>query len=138
MGLDCRQMDDVFANKTPWNVKAVRVYVVQAKKLVGEIADRITNVDPFLSFIKMDVSEAVALNYVDLFVLSFTKVSIYDNGSIVTGMDKISIVAILEHRPNHPVKLPRRSRGARVEKVPRDVDLERGIDHPINNLLVTS
>ena len=37
------------------------------------------------------------------------------------------VVAVLLHRPDHAVELPRRGRRAREEEVPGDVDLERGV-----------
>ena len=60
-----------------------------------------------------------------------------DNGAIVARMDERWIVAVLLHRPDHALELPRRRRAGGEEKMPGDVDLERRVRVLRDDVLIT-
>ena len=101
-----------------------------------QIADRVADVDPLLAFVEVDVAQAVRLDHVDLLVLALAEVRVDDHGAVVAGVDQVRVVAVLLHRADHAVELPGRGRRRRVEEVPGDVDLERGVGVPGDDLLV--
>ena len=123
-----RQVQDVLADEPLRDHEPVGVDVVQAEELVREIADRVADVDPRLvAFIEMDVAQAVRLHDRQLLVFGFAEVRVDDDGAVVAGVDQLRLVAVLLHRLDHAVELPRRGRRAGKEEMPRDVDLQRGI-----------
>ncbi len=48
---------------------------------------------------------------------------INDHRAVMTGVDQVGVVAVPFHGPNHALKLPGSGGAARVEEVPRDIDL---------------
>jgi hypothetical protein len=106
-----RQMQDVLADEALRDHEPVRVDVVQAEELVGEVADGVADVDPRLvALVEVDVAQAVRLHHRQLLVFGFTKVSVDDDGAVVAGVNQLRLVAVRLHRLNHAVELPRRGR----------------------------
>ena len=68
-------------------MKALGIDLVQAEELVGQLADRVANVDPFLAFVEVYVAQAVGLDDVDLLVLALAQMGVDDDGAVVAGVD---------------------------------------------------
>ncbi len=138
VGLHRRQVQDVLADEPLRDHEPVRVDLVQAEELVGELADRVADVDPRLvAFVEMDVAQAVGLHHRQLLVLGFAEVRVDHDRAVVAGVNQLRIVAVALHRGDHAVELPRRGRAAGEEKMPGDVDLERGVGVLRKDVLVT-
>src|SRR5579863_4016752 len=129
-------MNDVLPEEPPGNHETVRVDLVQTQKLLRQVADGITNVDPRLALVQMHVAKAVRLDDVELLVLTLAEMSVDDDRSVVAGMNQRWVVAIRLHRPDDPFELPRRRRAARIEEVPGDVDLERRVRVARDDVLI--
>ena len=67
------------------------------------------------------------LDDVDLLVLALAEVRVDDDRAVVAGVNERRVVAVLLHRPDDALELPRGRRAAGEEEVPRDVDLERRV-----------
>ena len=107
----------------------VGVDLVQAEELVGEIADRVADVDPGLvAFVEVDVAQAVRLHHRQLLVLRLAEVRVDDDGAVVAGVDqrrdrsRRCFIARITPSSCHGVV-----ERAGEEEMPGDVDLERGI-----------
>ena len=98
-------------------MKPSRIDVIEAEELVGEIADRVADVDPRLvAFVEMDVAQAVRLDHRQLLVLALAEVRVDDDGAVVAGVDERRVVAVALHRADDAVELPRRRRRARERR----------------------
>ena len=122
-----RQVDDVLADEALRDHEALRVDLVQAGELLRQIADRVTDVDPLLGLVDVDVAQAVRFDDVDLLVLALAEMGVDDDRAVVARVDQRRVVAVLLHRADDAVELPRRRRAARKEEMPGDVDLERRV-----------
>jgi hypothetical protein len=122
-----RQVDDVLPDEALRDHEALRVDLVQAGELLGQIADRVADVDPLLALVDVDVAQAMRLDDVELLVLALAEVRVDHHSAVMAGVNQIRLVAVLLHRANHSFELPRRRRAAGKEEVPRDVDLQGGI-----------
>jgi hypothetical protein len=69
----------------------------------------------------------VRLGHVDLLVLPFPEVGVDHHRAVVAGVEQRRVVAVSLQGSDHSLELPRCGRGAGVEEVPGDVDLEGGI-----------
>jgi hypothetical protein len=101
VGLHGGQMNDVLADEAPRNVEAIAVDLVEAEKPVREVTDGVADVDPFLSFVEMDVAKPVRLHDRELLVLPLGEVSVDDDGAVVAGVYQIWIVAVGLHGADH-------------------------------------
>ena len=111
VGLDRRQMDDVFADEPLGNHEALGIDLVQAQKLVSEITDGVADIDPFdVLLVQMDIPQFVCVGNIDLLVLAFTEAGVDDHGTVVAAMDQVGIVTVTLHGANNPVQLPRHGR----------------------------
>jgi hypothetical protein len=137
VGLDRWQVQDVLADEAARDHEPVRVDLIQAQELAGQVANGVLDVDPGLvALIEVDVLQTVGLDDGQLLVLAFTQVRVDDHGAVVAGVNPALVVAILQHGADDPVELPRRRRRPGEKEVPGDVDLERRVDVLGQHLLI--
>ena len=117
-------------------VEAVGIDLVQDQELVGEVAHRLAHRDPLLALVEVDVAQAVLLDHRELLVLALAEMGVDHHGAVVAAVDQRRVEAVALHGGDHAVELPRRGGAARIEEVPGDVDLERGVDALVEHLLV--
>ena len=110
VGLHGGQMDDVLADEALGDREALRVDLVEAQELLGEIPHRLADGDPLLALVEVDVAQAVGLDHVDLLVLALAQVRVDDDGAVVTAVDELGLVAVALHRLDDAVQLPGRGR----------------------------
>ena len=130
-------MNDVFVYKSLWDEETARIDIVKTEEPPCQVTDCFSNVDPVFTFVKMDIADVMRFNNVEVFVLPFAKMGVNDNRAIVTRVNQRRVIAVHFHGSNDTVELPRGSRAARKEEVPRDIDLQRGIDGSVDDLLVS-
>ena len=85
----------------------------------------------------MHVAKAMCLDHVELLVLPLAQVRVDHDGAVVARMDERRIITIGLHGSDDAIELPRSGGATRKEEVPRDVDLERGVDRLVDDLLIT-
>ena len=105
-------MDDVLPDEALRDHEALRIDLVEARELLRQVADRVADVDPLFGLVDVDVPQSVRLDHVHLLVLALAQVRVDDHGAVVAGVDQVRIVAVLLHRLDHAVELPRRRRTA--------------------------
>ncbi len=131
------QVDDVLADEALRDHEALRVDLVQAEKLLREVADGVADVNPLFRLVDVHVPETVRLDDVQLFVFALAEMRIDHHGAVVAGVDQGRVVAVLLHRADHALELPRRRRAAGEEEVPRDIDLEPRVGVLPDDVLIT-
>ena len=118
------------------NQKSLRVDVVEAEELLGEIANGILDVEPVLALIEMNIPEAMRFDHVELFVLPLAQVRVDHDGAVVARMNQRGIVAIGLHGTDDAIELPGSSGASRKEEMPGDIDFERGVNRLVDDLLI--
>ncbi len=131
-----RQVDDVLPDEPLRDHESLRVHLVQAEELPGEVTDGLADVDPLLGLVDVDVPEPVRLDDVDLLVLAFAEVRIDHDRTIVAGMDEPRVVPVRLHRLDHAVELPGCRGAAGKEEMPGDVHLQGRIHRLRHDVLV--
>ena len=110
MGLHRRQVQDVLADEPLRDHESVGIDVVEADELVGQIADGVADVDPgLIALVEMDVAKAVRLHDWQLLVFRLAQVGVDDHRPVVARVNQLRLVAVLFHRVDHAVELPRRA-----------------------------
>ena len=89
MRLDRRQVKDVFADEPPRNHETVAIHLIENQEPVGEVPDRVANVDPLLvAFVEVDVAQPVGLDHRELLVLAFAELGVDDDRPVVTRVNQ--------------------------------------------------
>ena|SRR3989344_9292766 len=94
MGFDGGQVDDIGTKEFFRNMETLRIDFIKDEEVVSELADSVVDVDPFLVFIEMKITEVAGLNDIEMFVLAFAKVGVNDYGTIMTSVDEILLKTI--------------------------------------------
>ena len=117
-------MDDVGSDQPFGNPDAFGIDLVQHQHFrFGRVAN------PLLAlFVQMDVAQAVlSHDNLLLFVGHLAAPGADHDRAVVTAVKLLFAIAVLEQRGDDAVELPRRSGTGRIEVVPTDIDLERGL-----------
>jgi len=137
MGFHGGQMYDVLADEPFGYRETVRINVVEAQELAGEFPHGVANVEPLFAFVKVDVAQAVGVEYVNLLIFAFAQVSVDHHRPVVAAVDQFLFVSVFQHGVDDAVQLPGRGRASRKKEVPGDVDLERRVRVLRDDVLVS-
>ena len=92
---------------------------MRQRNFFGQVADGILDMDPLLAFVEMDIAQAVGFDDIELLVFTLAQVGVDDHGPVVTAMNQIRVVAVLEHGSDDTIQLPRSGGGGRDRRSAR-------------------
>jgi hypothetical protein len=120
-------MDDVFSDEPFRDAKPFRKNPVKAEKLLGKVADGISDIDPLFTFVKVNIAQSVRLDHRELLVFTFPQVRVDDYRPVMACMHPLGAETVPFHRTDDSIELPGGGRAAGIKEMPADVYFKRRI-----------